>query len=87
MIPQDPLLFNRSVRQNIDPTESHLDERVWKVLEQSQMKDVVKGLKGGLDHEVEEGKPLGQSMELMYNSRPRWGLVSTLNHKRSIEIR
>jgi ABC-type multidrug transport system fused ATPase/permease subunit len=56
IIPQDPVLFNRSLRDNLDPAGSASDERVWRVLEQSQMAAVVKGLKGGLEHTVEEGE-------------------------------
>ncbi len=55
IIPQDPILFNRTVRQNIDPVGRSTDDQIWKVLEQCQMKEAVSALKGGLDHMVEEG--------------------------------
>ena len=55
IIPQDPVLFNRSIRENLDPAAEHHDDKLWTVLEQSQMKVTVKALKSGLDHEVEEG--------------------------------
>ncbi len=31
IIPQDPILFNRSVRANVDPVGASSDEQVWKV--------------------------------------------------------
>jgi len=55
IIPQDPVLFNRSLRDNLDPAGAVSDERIWRALEQSQMAEVIKGLQGGLEHTVEEG--------------------------------
>ena len=56
MIPQDPLLFHTSLRSNLDPANEHTDEKIWDALDKSQMKETVSALKGGLGHEVEEGK-------------------------------
>ncbi len=55
MIPQDPMLFHASVRRNVDPAGQFDDGEIWASLEQSQMKEAVSALDGGLDHGVEEG--------------------------------
>ena len=57
VIPQDPVLFSGSIRQNLDHTLTHDDSALWKLLELVQMQGVVRGLSGGLDAQVgHEGK-------------------------------
>lgn len=55
VIPQDPALFTRTLRQNIDPFENFTDDVVWTALEQSHIKDYVLALPLGLQHLIEEG--------------------------------
>ncbi|KAG8992893.1 hypothetical protein FRB94_011203 [Tulasnella sp. JGI-2019a] len=55
IIPQEPQLFEGSIRQNVDPTGSYEDVDIWTALEQSHLKEYVLSLPGGLDGEVREG--------------------------------
>ncbi|KNA25299.1 hypothetical protein SOVF_007830 [Spinacia oleracea] len=54
IIPQDPTLFNGSVRFNLDPLCQHKDEQIWEVLEKCQLKEAVQEKDQGLDSLVVE---------------------------------
>ncbi|CAM8972586.1 unnamed protein product [Rhodiola kirilowii] len=49
IIPQDPTLFNGTVRYNLDPLGKHSDQEIWEVLGKCQLRDVVQEKEGGLD--------------------------------------
>ena len=53
IIPQDPVLFQGTVRANLDPFETYTDLQVWDALEGSFMKSAVEDM-GGLAAIVEE---------------------------------
>ncbi|XP_071815996.1 ATP-binding cassette sub-family C member 9-like isoform X3 [Apostichopus japonicus] len=55
IIPQDPVLFNGSIRFNLDPFVEQDDDDLWRSLEISQLKEVVSELEFGLDSPVTEG--------------------------------
>ncbi|WCJ38679.1 ABC transporter C family member 3 [Euphorbia peplus] len=42
IIPQDPTLFQRTVRINLDPLQQHSDDEIWEVLEKCRLADIVK---------------------------------------------
>ncbi|XP_057951109.1 ABC transporter C family member 10-like [Malania oleifera] len=56
IIPQDPTLFNGTVRYNLDPLSRHSEQEIWEVLRKCQLQDAVKEKKEGLNSLVmEEG--------------------------------
>ncbi|KAK4875040.1 hypothetical protein RN001_011462 [Aquatica leii] len=55
IIPQDAVLFSGSLRMNLDPFDNHSDEEIWRSLEHAHLKEFIKGLPSGLNHEVSEG--------------------------------
>ncbi|KAG8700418.1 hypothetical protein FRC09_005964, partial [Ceratobasidium sp. 395] len=59
IIPQEPQLFEGTIRENIDPTDEHDDSKIWTAIEQAHLKEYVLTLPGGLDSIVKEG---GSSM-------------------------
>ncbi|KAN0023381.1 hypothetical protein ACTFIU_011551 [Dictyostelium citrinum] len=54
IIPQDPVLFSGTLRENIDPFNEKTDDELWSVLKDIQLHDVAKSLEGGLDSKVTE---------------------------------
>ncbi|XP_016204348.1 ABC transporter C family member 10 [Arachis ipaensis] len=54
VIPQDPTLFNGTVRYNLDPLSQHSDEEIWEVLGKCQLREAVQEKEKGLDSSVVE---------------------------------
>ncbi|KAJ0658293.1 putative ABC-type xenobiotic transporter [Helianthus annuus] len=54
VIPQDPTLFNGTVRYNLDPLCQHTDQEIWEVLGKCQLSEAVQDKTGGLDSIVVE---------------------------------
>ncbi|KAI9598139.1 hypothetical protein BDF19DRAFT_433612 [Syncephalis fuscata] len=55
IIPQDPVLFAGSVRDNLDPFETHEDIEIWNVLNSAHLKDHISSLEGKLNAPVIQG--------------------------------
>ncbi|CAN7975064.1 unnamed protein product [Ixodes persulcatus] len=55
LIPQDPNLVRGSLRENLDPTDSHSEEEIWEALTQAHLKDLVSQDPKGLLLETGEG--------------------------------
>ncbi|CAM8905998.1 unnamed protein product [Rhodiola kirilowii] len=49
IIPQDPTLFNGTVRYNLDPLGEHSEYEIWEVLQKCQLLEAVKEKEAGLD--------------------------------------
>ncbi|KAL4325244.1 hypothetical protein GQ457_11G006170 [Hibiscus cannabinus] len=54
IIPQDPTMFEGTVRSNLDPLEEYLDEQIWEALDKCQLGDEVRKKEGKLDSPVGE---------------------------------
>ncbi|KAM0944472.1 putative ABC-type xenobiotic transporter [Dioscorea sansibarensis] len=54
IIPQDPTLFNGSVRYNLDPLGQYTDTEIWEVLDKCQLTEAVQEKEKGLDSLVVE---------------------------------
>lgn len=59
IIPQDPVLFRGTLRENIDPEEKFTDQEVWAALERAHLKNEDKPI----SYKVEEGKCGGVSAD------------------------
>ncbi|KAJ3017793.1 UNVERIFIED_CONTAM: hypothetical protein HDU68_011483 [Siphonaria sp. JEL0065] len=55
IIPQDPFVFNGTVRENLDPFQKATDDELWDALEAANMKTVVAELDGKLDAQLHQG--------------------------------
>ncbi|XP_071937955.1 ABC transporter C family member 5 isoform X2 [Coffea arabica] len=54
IIPQDPTLFEGTIRGNLDPLEEHSDQEIWQALDKAQLGDVVRQKEQKLDTPVLE---------------------------------
>ncbi|KAJ2679548.1 Multidrug resistance-associated protein 1 [Coemansia spiralis] len=41
IVPQDPVLFEGTVRENLDPLHEHTDDEIWNAIRKVQIKDIV----------------------------------------------
>lgn len=55
IIPQDPILFRMTVRQNLDPFNMYEDEQIWKCLDLVCMGSAIRALSGELSFLCAEG--------------------------------
>ncbi|KAI7726460.1 hypothetical protein M8C21_018350 [Ambrosia artemisiifolia] len=54
IIPQDPTMFNGTVRSNMDPLEDYTDDQIWEALDKCQIGDEIRTKEGQLDAVVTE---------------------------------
>ncbi|XP_068901758.1 probable multidrug resistance-associated protein lethal(2)03659 isoform X2 [Tenebrio molitor] len=55
IIPQEPVLFLGTLRQNLDPFTEYEDYLLWDALEDVELKEFVSGLPSGLESAISEG--------------------------------
>ncbi|KFK38636.1 hypothetical protein AALP_AA3G140200 [Arabis alpina] len=54
IIPQDPIMFEGTVRSNLDPLEEYTDDQIWEALDKCQLGDEVRKKELKLDSTVSE---------------------------------
>jgi ATP-binding cassette subfamily C (CFTR/MRP) protein 4 len=72
IIPQEPVMFQGTVRSNLDPFGKHESDALWQALEVASLKEAVQGMAGGLDAIVRENGrnfSLGQRYQSLATSR------------------
>lgn len=52
---QDPVIFDGTIRMNLDPLDTQSDDQVWTALEQAHLKNYVQELPHQLHHVCGEG--------------------------------
>ncbi|KAI2473918.1 ATP binding cassette (ABC) protein subfamily C member, provisional [Diabrotica virgifera virgifera] len=55
IIPQEPILFSGTLRNNLDPFDEYRDEILWKALNDVELKIAVDELPNGLESKIAEG--------------------------------
>ena len=55
IIPQDPVLFAGTLRENLDPFDEVSDNRIWAALGSVHLRDYVAGLSLKLEHRIAQG--------------------------------
>ncbi|XP_030057237.1 ATP-binding cassette sub-family C member 4 [Microcaecilia unicolor] len=54
IIPQEPVLFAGTMRKNLDPFSEHIDEELWKALEEVQLKETIGDLPDKMETQLAE---------------------------------
>ncbi|KAI4581549.1 hypothetical protein MJG53_009992 [Ovis ammon polii x Ovis aries] len=54
VVPQEPVLFIGTMKENLDPFNDHKEEDLWNALEEVQLKETIQGLPGKMETELAE---------------------------------
>uniref|UniRef100_A0A452FNI3 Multidrug resistance-associated protein 4-like n=2 Tax=Capra hircus TaxID=9925 RepID=A0A452FNI3_CAPHI len=54
VVPQEPVLFIGTMKENLDPFKEHKEEDLWNALEEVQLKETIQGLPGKMETELAE---------------------------------
>lgn len=49
IVPQDPVLFNGTIRSNLDPTGNYNDSQLWDALHRVHMRNAIESISGSMD--------------------------------------
>lgn len=71
IIPQDPFLFNGTIRENIDPFKEYMDSNIWSALQRCHLAATVKRI-GGL------GSYIGENISLSVGEKQLLCLVRAI---------
>jgi len=52
IIPQEPMVFMGTIRENLDPYAHYHDEEIWEVLKETSLDDAIRDSPWGLETEV-----------------------------------
>ncbi|RZC22690.1 ABC tran domain containing protein [Asbolus verrucosus] len=67
IIPQDPVLFSGSVRENLDPFNQFEDAKLWSILDELDLKNFVSNLPAGLGSQIlEKGSNLSVGQRQLF---------------------
>jgi len=67
-VPQDPVIFQGTIRFNIDPLNQYPDETVWRAVKAAQLFSTVSSFKTGINHVLtEEGSNLSRGQKALIN--------------------
>ncbi|EGR28863.1 hypothetical protein IMG5_167720 [Ichthyophthirius multifiliis] len=60
IIPQNPFVFDGTIRRNIDPLEEFSDEEIWDAIKKTDLQEVVNKLEFGLNSLIQNQLSVGQ---------------------------
>ena len=87
MVSQEPLLFNRSVRSNLDPTNSHTDEGLTAVLTQVGLLVKINAMGGLTDNKPGSGAQVASgASNFSVSQRPLLSMARAVLRRASVLV-